>query len=118
MTRAYRRAALLISIYRAAARPLRRQIWMTNAIVGLVAVAGLSGQTVSPQAESAWWTPQNIISLGILIYGVGVTVQQSRGVAERLKKLEEDIPNTYVRKDVFEVRLGRRDGDPVVRRLD
>lgn len=103
-------------IYRAASRPLRLQIVMTAAILVVVLGAFVSGQTpTTPVASDGWITPSTIIQLAILVYGVGVTVQQGRDLKRRLERVEScldtEIPHTYVRKDVFDERLGRRTSD-------
>lgn len=112
-------------IYRAASRPIRLQFWMTVAALCVFSVAVVYGQTPAPAERSdAWLTPQNLITAAMLLYGIGMTVQNFRDQGERLKRLEtkferfseETVPNGYVNKELFEARLGRRETDPTVRR--
>lgn len=106
MSRLARWADIPMRIYLAADSGLKLQIIATNAIVFCVAVATVSGDAITPEMhESGWFAPQTLMSLAVVIYGVGSTVQQSLSVVKRLDKLEANIPLDYVRKDVFEERM-------------
>lgn len=56
-------------------------------------------------AGASWITLPNIMAVISLVYGAGVVREQFAELRERVTKLEEDIPETYVRKDVFEARV-------------
>lgn len=123
MTRLQTTCETLLRVYRAAERPIQVQFWMTVIAIVLAVAVKLSAQTPIPiTTPEAWYTPQNLLTAGMLVYGIGMTVQNFRDVGRRLTSLEEDFknfrekvaPDTYVRQDVFEERMGRRQTDPIV----
>jgi hypothetical protein len=104
-------------LYGSASSMMKWQFWMTVTMIVLVVTIAVSAQGISvgQAGEARTLTVQNLISLAFLVYGVGMTVQQFRDLARRMVTMEkfrdEEVPETYLRKDVFEARFGRRTSD-------
>lgn len=103
-------------IYRGLDCRQRVHLWAT---LGFAAIAGVgllaSDNPVNPTRGGDWVTFPNVISGLTLLLGAGTVWQQWKDAQKaierleaRLDRLEADVlPETYVRKDVFEERLGR-----------
>ncbi len=108
-------------IYRLGGASLRHQVVLVAAFL-LVMAAGLGAYalyaTELPQ-PSAWITPMNIVAFVGAVFSLGMLREQFLEVKRRLEALEEfnaeNLPATYVRKDVLEagtgVHIHKRDGD-------
>lgn len=103
-----------MKIFRASSLPIQRQAAMTAGTLICVltfAIAALARTDDAPPgtAGTGWAalvTPQNIVTVVVLVYGAGMLREQFNDVKRRLEKLEAvievTIPETYVRKDVLE----------------
>lgn len=98
-------------------RSLKRQVVMAAAVwVFCAAVVIAQAQTGGAGHDGLldkWVTPQNIVTAGVLIYGLGVLREQFSTVRAQVAELKADFkeytdktaPETYVRKDVLDARL-------------
>lgn len=103
-----------------AQRQLRRSLIVVVLVVCAIGSRALQAFTAdAPAPPSGGWVLDqlvnipNILSLCVLIFHLGVVRQQMSDMRERLKDLEEDLPENYARKDLM-----RQELDTLKRKLD
>lgn len=97
-------------VYQMMSFRMKRQVLYTAAVWLLcfgTAVAFADDPSHPAKAGASWFTLPNIMAVISLVYGAGVVREQFAELRERVSKLEDEIPETYVRKDVFEARVGK-----------
>jgi len=55
--------------------------------------------------DAGAWFQQNLLAVAILVFHFGVSWREFLDHRRRIVRLEDDMPKTYVRKDVLDVRL-------------
>lgn len=92
----------------------RRAVWCIGLAVLACSSMALSAQQVTQQTPEGWsmsdiLTPQNVLSLCVLVYHFGILRQEMRDIQSRLKSIESwretGAAASFARKDVLEAKL-------------
>lgn len=89
-----------VRIYRSASLSVRRRFAITLAMI-LVCGTSLFAFSDADGAgnEVRWFTPQNILTVGVLVYHLGMLRSQFNDVQKRLERFENNAADLYAPRD-------------------
>lgn len=87
-------------LYRAASSPARHRLVLTLLMLFICAasVLAFSDEPGTPD-RAQWFTPQNILTVGVLVYHLGMLRSQFNEVQKRLDRFENNATDLYAPKD-------------------
>lgn len=102
-----------MQIYRASGPHIQRQVWITLALIGLLAVKLFAADDHTQQGLSSYLTAENIVAVGMTVFAAGTLREQFAEVRKRLETtearhvrfVEETAPETYARRDVVDQQI-------------
>lgn len=87
-------------LYRAAGSSVRQRLGLTVLMLFICAASVFAlSDDAGTQDTSRWFTPQNILTVGVLVYHLGMLRSQFNEVQKRLERFENNATDLYAPKE-------------------